>query len=319
MNLSDIKLAASQLYGNLIQTPVVDLRQTGIEDILPTGCRASMKLELFQKAGSFKARGCYLWLNSLNADQRRAGVVAASGGNHAMAVAWAAKNLNVSAKIAVPRMADPIRLNGCRELGAEVILCDNIHHAFDIMKTVAEQENRSIIHPFEGINMSLGAATCGVELHNAVPDLDIAIIPVGGGGLISGMAAALKLLNPDIEVYGVEPNGADTMFRSFKAGSAQSIDEINTIADSLSAPTALPFSFELARQNVCDIVKVSDNELRNSMRLMNASLKLMVEPACAASLAACLGPLRDKCKDKNIGLLACGTNISLEKFRALTS
>ncbi|MBL4807030.1 MAG: threonine/serine dehydratase [Rhodobacteraceae bacterium] len=319
MNLTDIHTAADLLNGKVIRTPVIDVRQTGIDALLPEGSNVVMKLELLQKSGSFKARGCYLSMNALTAEQRQAGVVAASGGNHALAVAWAARNIGVNAKIAVPRHADPIRLNGCRDLGAEVILCDDIHHAFEVMDEVAKSENRSTIHPFEGLNMSLGAATCGLEFHTDAADLDIVILPVGGGGLISGMSAAFKLLNPSIEVYGVEPNGADTMFRSFQAGSPQSIDKVSSIADSLCAPTALPISYGLARKYVTDIVKVSDDALRAAMRIMNTSLKLMPEPACAASLAGALGPLREKCEGKNVGLLACGSNISLEKFAALAA
>lgn len=319
MNLSDIEAAAAQLSGKIVKTPVIDVQQTGIEELLPKASRVSMKLELLQKAGSFKARGCYLSLNALSNDQRAAGVVAASGGNHALAVAWAAKNIGVNVKIAIPRKADAIRLNGCKALGAEIILCEDIHEAFEIMDQIEQSENRIKIHPFEGINMSLGAATCGLEYHNAVPDIEIAIIPVGGGGLISGIGAALKLSNPHIEVYGVEPNGADTMFRSFQAGSPQSIEKVDTIADSLGSPTAMPISFGLAHRYVDKIVKVNDDDLRASMRLMNRSLKLMPEPACAASLAGMLGPLREKCEGKRVGLLACGSNISLEKFTSLVN
>ena len=319
MNLSDIENAAAQLSGKVINTPVFDVNQTGIEDLLPANSRVSMKLELLQKAGSFKARGCYLSLNALSEDQRKRGVVAASGGNHALAVAWAARNIGVNAKIAVPCNADPVRLNGCEALGAEVVLCDDIHHAFEAMHDIESAEGRSVIHPFEGLNMSLGAATCGLEFHNTVPDLDIVILPVGGGGLISGMSAAFKLLNPEIEVYGVEPKGADTMYRSFKAGTPQSIPVVDSIADSLGSPTALPISFGLAYKYTDDIVKVSDDDLRASMRVMNTALKLMPEPACAASLAGALGPLRQQCEGKKVGLLACGSNISIEKFATLIS
>ncbi len=319
MNISDIKTAAAQLSGHIIQTPVVDIRQTGLDDLLPKGSVVSMKLELLQKAGSFKARGCFLSIAALDDDQRKAGVVAASGGNHALSVAWAAKNAGIHAKIAVPRKADPVRLNGCRDLGAEIILCDDIHHAFEVMHMVQHSENRAVIHPFEGISMSLGSATCGLEYHEAVPDLDLAILPVGGGGLISGMAAAFKLLNPKIEIYGVEPFGADTMYRSFQSGKPEALEKVESIADSLCSPTALPYSFALAQKYADGIVKVSDDELRASMRLMNTMLKLMPEPACAASMAAMLGPLRQKCAGKRVGLLACGSNISLEKFQSIVT
>jgi len=319
VNLSDIKIAAKQLSGKIIQTPVVDLRQTGLETLLPKGSRVSMKLELLQKAGSFKARGCFLAMAALTDVQRKAGVVAASAGNHALAVAWAAQNIGVHAKIAVPRAADALRLNGCRDLGAEIILCDNIHQAFDAMQDIAQSESRTILHSFESPYMSLGAATCGLEYHNAVPDLDIAILPVGGGGLISGMAAAFKLTNPAIEIYGVEPFGADSMYRSFQSSKPEALAKVSSVADSLSSPTALPYTFGLAQKYVTEIVRVSDDALRDAMRIMNISLKLMPEPACAASLAGALGPLRQQCTGKKVGLLACGSNISLNKFTTLTT
>ncbi len=319
ISLKTINAAQQQLEGRIIRTPVLDLRQTGLEDLLPTGCTATMKLELFQKAGSFKARGNLLSVEALTPDQRAAGVTAASGGNHALALAWAAKTAGISAKIAIPKTADPFRIDGCRALGAELVLCDSILDVFPKMHEIAEAEGRSIVHPFEGYNMSLGAATCGAEFFTDAPNLDIVILPVGGGGLISGMSAALKLLNPDIEIFGVEPYGADSMYQSFQSGTPQSLDKVDTIADSLGSPTALPYSYGLTRANVTDIVRVHDDDLRQTMRVMNESLKLMVEPACAASLAGALGPLKSHLEGKNIGLLACGANISRARFMELVS
>lgn len=317
ITLKSIKLAQKELAGHIIRTPVLDLRQTGLEDLLPKSRSTTMKMELFQKAGSFKARGNLLSLNALTADQRASGVTAASGGNHALALAWAAKTAGISAKIAIPKTADPFRIDGCRALGADLVLCDSILEVFPKMHEIAEAEGRAIIHPFEGVNMSLGAATCAAEFFADAPNLDVVILPVGGGGLISGMSAALKLLKPSIEIFGVEPYGADSMYQSFQSGTPQSIDKVETIADSLGSPTALPYSFGLTRANVTDIVRVHDDDLRQTMRLMNETLKLMVEPACAASLSGALGPLKSHLKDKNVGLLACGANISRARFKEL--
>ena len=314
ITLKAIKAAQEKIKGSIIRTPTLELRQTGLQDLLPKDCTASIKLELFQKAGSFKARGNLLSVQALSDDQRAAGVTAASGGNHALALAWAAKEAGVSAKIAIPKTADPIRINGCKALGAELVLCDSILEVFGVMEEIAETEGRSIIHPFDGYNMSLGAASCAAEMYEDNPDLEVVILPVGGGGLISGMSAAFKLLNPNIEIFGVEPFGADSMYRSFAAGSPQSLEKVETIADSLGSPTALAYSYELTRANVCDIVRVSDYDLRATMSMMNIGLKLMVEPACAASMAGAIGPLKSYCAGKNIGLLACGANISRARF-----
>lgn len=313
-NLDMIAQAAESMFGKIVRTPSIKVEQTGLQALLPEGSRVTMKLELLQKAGSFKARGSLLSIEALTEEQLKNGVVAASGGNHALAVSWAAREVGTSAKITVPRTADPVRIEGCRKLGAEVMLYDTIHEAFDMMHVIEEDEGRHAIHPYEGFHMSLGAATIGLELFAAAPDLDIVILPVGGGGLISGMSTALKLLNPKIEIYGIEPFGADSMHRSFAAGSAQKIDKVTTIADSLGAPHALPYSYSLARANVDDILRVTDDELRDAMRAMNTSMKLMAEPACAASLAGALGPLREKCEGKSVGLIACGSNINPQKF-----
>ncbi|WP_114287764.1 threonine ammonia-lyase [Candidatus Halocynthiibacter alkanivorans] len=312
-----IRAAQAQLAGKIVHTPVVEMAQAVFEDLLPEGARAVIKLELLQKAGSFKARGALLSLMALRAEARAVGVVAASGGNHALAVAHAAHSLGVSAKIAVPAAADPVRIEGCRALGAEVILCEDIAAAFAQMEMIRDSEGRAMVHPFEGIGMSLGAATCGAEYHDAVPDLDAVVLPVGGGGLISGMAAALKLLNPAVKIYGVEPEGADTMTRSLAAGYPVAIDKVATIADSLGAPSAMPFSFALAQRYVDEVVRVPDAALQQAMGYLNSGLKIMPEPACAASLAGAIGPLRARLEGKRIGLLACGSNISVAKFASL--
>lgn len=317
LDLKTIQNAREVLEGQTIHTPVIDIRQTEMQAALPKGCAAVMKLELMQMAGSFKARGAFLSIKGLTTDQRRAGVVAASGGNHALALAWAAQAAGVSAKITLPRHADPVRIQGCKDLGAEVILCDDIAAAFALMTRIETDENRTMIHPFEGYGMSLGAATCAAEYHQDVADLDIVVLPVGGGGLISGMAAAFKQLNPNIKIYGVEPNGADSVFQSMKAGKPVTLDKVDTIADSLGAPHALPYSFGLIQEHVDEIVHVSDDELRAAMGIMNRSLKLMPEPACAASFAGASGPLRMICEGKKIGLLACGSNISPQRFSEL--
>ncbi|WP_166416119.1 threonine ammonia-lyase [Cochlodiniinecator piscidefendens] len=317
LTLNEISDAEAILADQTIRTPVLDLRQTGLERLLPEGASVQMKMELFQKAGSFKARGNYLSVHALSPEERSKGVVAASGGNHALALSWAARAAGVSAKIAVPRAADPIRIQGCEALGAEVILCDTIGAAFETMQEIAEDEVRALVHPFEGRLMSLGAATCGKEFFEDARAMDIVVLPVGGGGLISGMASALKLLNPRLKIYGVEPFGADTMFRSFEAGSPQSISQVDTIADSLGAPMAMPISYALTRANVDGIVRVSDDALVSTMRIMSESLNLLPEPACAAALTAVLGPLHEDCKGKSVGVIACGANISLSKFNAI--
>jgi threonine dehydratase len=247
------------------------------------------------------------------------GVVAASGGNHAhaLAVAWAAQKAGVSAKIAIPKAADSIRIEGCRSMGAEVILCEDIVDAFAVMERSAADEGRKMMHPFEGEHMTLGSATCGAEFVAAHPEIDLFIIPVGGGGMISGMAAAIKLANPDATVIGVEPFGADSMYRSFEAGTPVRLEKIDTIADSLASPLAMPYSFGVTHRYADQIVRVTDTELRAAMRIYQEVLKITAEPACAASLAALIGPLKDMATGRKVGLIACGSNISMARYEMI--
>jgi threonine dehydratase len=160
----------------------------------------------------------------------------------------------------------------------------------------------------------LGTATLGLELLEQVGDLDAVIVPIGGGGLCAGVAAAVKLLHPSAQVFGVEPTGADSMRRSFEAGSPQAIETVRTIADSLGAPHAAPYSFELCRNNLDDLVLVDDDALRRAMLLLFASAKLAVEPAGAAATAALVGPLRERLRGRRVGVVVCGANIDHVTF-----
>lgn len=313
-----VALARATLAGRVLRTPVVDLTSDRIASVLPTGAEVAIKLELFQQAGSFKARGVLLGIDGLNDSDRRAGVVAASGGNHALAVAWAAKAAGVSATVCIPKTADPARIEGCRAFGADVRLMDDIAAAFDEAQQLSTNDGRAMLHPFEGAHMTLGAATCGAEYAEDRPDRDIFVVPVGGGGLIGGMATGIKQLLPKAEIWGVEPVGADTMSRSFASGVPESIAAVDTIADSLGSPFALPHSFAVARETVDGLVRIEDDDMRRGMGLLADALKIMAEPACAASLAAILGPLRDRCEGRRVGIIACGSNIGLARYTTLT-
>ncbi|MBL4787016.1 MAG: threonine/serine dehydratase [Cohaesibacteraceae bacterium] len=316
--LVEIDTARRALKGRIVRTPVVGLNSAVFTEVLPAGSDVTIKLELFQQAGSFKARGVLLGLDGLSKKDKAAGVVAASGGNHAIAVSWASKKAGIHAKITMPETADPMRVEMCRKLGADVKLFKNIGAAFEEMDRLAKHEGRFIMHPFEGRHMTLGAATCGAEFAKSLSDADIFVIPVGGGGLISGMSAAIRALRPNAQIIGVEPYGADSLYRSFEAEKPVAIDKVDTIADSLGSPTALPYSYAVARENVDEIVRIRDAEMPLAMQLLHAGLKLAVEPGCAASLAAILGPLREVCEGKKVGIIACGSNISLERFAKLT-
>ena len=243
-------------------------------------------------------------------------MTAVSAGNHAMAVAYAARVLGTTAKVVMPKSANPFRVARCRELGAEVELVDDVHQRLRrACSEIEREEGRTFVHPFEGPLTALGTATArpGADGAGARPRRGDrahrrrrAVRGRGGGGQ-AGPAA-------DCLVFGVEPEGADSMHRSFAAGSPQAIDAVRTIADSLGAPHAAPYSFALCRRYVDELVLVDDDALRRAMLLLFASAKLAVEPAGAAATAALCGPLRERLRGKRVGLVVCGANIDAATF-----
>ncbi|MEM8933165.1 MAG: threonine/serine dehydratase, partial [Acidobacteriota bacterium] len=289
-----------------------------IVEVMGAETTVVLKLELFQHGGTFKPRGALLNMLALDADALGRGVTAVSAGNHAIAVAFAAQAIGTTAKVVMPNNASPARIATSRAYGAEVILVDDVHAAFDEVHRIEREEGRAFIHPFEGRDTALGTATVGLELiEQAVAlgtALDAVVVPIGGGGLCAGIATAVKASAPDCEVIGVEPEGADTMHRSFAAGEPRTIDKVRTIADSLGAPHAAPISFGLCRRFVDRLVMVDDDALRDAMGFLFRDAKLAVEPAGAATTAALVGPLRDDLRGRRVGLIVCGTNIDLPTF-----
>lgn len=312
--LDAIRTARERLGDRVVTTPVREWRDRGIESVVGPDTRVFLKEELFQRTGSFKPRGALTVMLDLAPEALARGVTAVSAGNHAMAVAYAARSLGTTAKVVMPKNANPFRVSGCRELGAEVELVDDVHRAFERVHEIERAEGRTFVHPFEGPLTVLGTATLGLELCDQVPGLDAVIVPIGGGGLCAGVAMAVKLSQPKALVFGVEPEGADSMHRSFAAGSPQAIEAVRTIADSLGAPYAAPYSFELCRRYVDELVMVDDAALRRAMRLILTSAKLAVEPAGAAATAALCGPLRERLRGKRIGVIVCGANIDPATF-----
>lgn len=305
----EIAAARKRLGDLVVETPV--WRWRGREVLERTSPRTDifLKLELFQHAGTFKPRGALLNMLALGPDELRRGVTAVSAGNHAMAVGYAARALGTTAKVVMPESANPARVEGCRAYGAEVVLVADVHRAFDEVRRIEREEGRTFVHPFEGDRTILGTATLGWEIARQVPDLDAVIVPIGGGGLCAGVATAIKLAQPRCKIYGVEPEGADTMHRSFAAGEPVAIDQVRTIADSLAAPHAAPISFGLCFRFVDDLCLVSDEQMLQAIGLIFRDAKLAVEPAGAAATAAMLGPLYDRVVDKRVAIVVCGTNI----------
>ena len=185
---------------------------------------------------------------------------------------------------------------------------------FEMVKVLQEQEGRYFVHPFEGPLAVQGSASAGLEFAEQTEPVDVMILPVGGGGLCAGFAAAIRQRWPDVTIYGVEPEGANAMYRSFRSGKAEVLESMNSIADSLSPPRAEPWTFAACRELVEDIVLIDDAMLRDAMLEVFYGLKLAVEPAGAATTAALLGPLRERCAGKRVGLIVCGANMDAEGY-----
>lgn len=305
-DLAAVRHLSERLQQWLVRTPV--LRCRNLEQRLGRGAAITGKLEFLQRTGTFKPRGALAVVLGLDRDQLAAGVTAVSAGNHAVATAYAARAVGTSAKVVMTRGANPARLEACRRYGAEVVLADDIRQAFARADEIREREGRFFVHPFEGEAVVRGTATVGLEICEQVGDFDALIVPIGGGGLCAGIASIVRQVRPQCEIFGVEPEGADSMHRSFASGRPEAIEEVRTIADSLGAPFALPMSFELCRASVDRLVRVSDDELRASMKLLFTDMKIAIEPACAATTAALAGPLAKHLEGRRVVLVFCGSN-----------
>jgi threonine dehydratase len=316
--LPDIREAQARIAPHVRLTPAWPWQSDVLRARLAKGTDVVLKLELLQHGGSFKPRGALSNVLAMSDDARSRGTTAVSAGNHAVAVAYAAAVVGTTAKVVVPRTASPVRIAMCRAYGGEVVIANDVHEAFALVRQIEESEGRTFVHPFEGPLTALGTATLGLEFADQAAalgaPLDALIVPVGGGGLIAGMSAAVKQAYPDCVIYGVEPEGADTMFRSFQTGKAETLDRVRTIADSLGAPYSAPYSLSLCRQFVDEIVLVSDDAMCEAMALLYSDVKLAPEPAGAASTAALLGPLRDRLAGKRVGAIVCGGNVDIATF-----
>ena len=314
---NNIDRAREVLQGKIVNTPTLELNEDDLREILPDNSEVSIKLELFQQTGSFKARGVAIGLETLEKDKKAQGIVTVTGGNHGIATAWGASQYGISAKIIMPKTADPFRIDKCKNLGAEVILAENVDDAFRRLDEIEKEENRFVLHPFNQENMIIGSATCCAEILDQMGDIDILIIPIGGGGLIGGMAHYLDQINSSVELLGVEPVGADSFTKSLEKKSAVRINKVDTIADSLGAPMAMDFSFNIAKKRVSQVEKVTDDEIRKAMITMRDRLGFIVEPACATSLAGLQERYKKKCEGKKVGIIACGSNISFDRYNEI--
>ena len=298
VDLEEIRAAARRIAGRVHRTPLMTARSLSAE----AGCPLVLKAELFQRTGSFKARGALNCLLQLGADELERGVISLSAGNHAAALAFAAREVGTTALIVMPATASAAKVDATRAYGGTVL-----QTAEDLLAvTRREQESRglTLVHPFDDRRVIAGAGTVGLELAEDAPDLDVVVVPVGGGGLVSGVAAAL----PGVQVVGVEPSGANGMSLSLAAGEAVSLVP-RTVADGLAAPFAGVLTLRHVQAHVDRVLEVSDEAIRHATRLLYSRSKLAAEPSGAAGLAAVLSH-PEAFRGRRVGLVVTGGNIA---------
>jgi threonine dehydratase len=306
LTLDDVRAARHRLGDRLPRTPLVP--SATLSRLL--GCRVSLKLELFQKTGSFKPRGALNKLLALTPDERARGVVAASGGNHAQGVAYAASVLGVPATLCMPETTPANYLEATRGYGAEIVLVPNIRAAFDEAER-RQARGQIMVHPFDDPLVVAGQGTAGLEIVEAAPDLTCLYVSIGGGGLLAGVATAVRGLRPEAAVVGVETEGADAMARALAAGAPVELPGITSIARTLGAPCVSEFTLDAARRLAREVVVVSDHEAVTALVLLLERAKVLTEPAASCCLAAALRQRDRLGPDDHVVLLLCGGNVAL--------
>ena len=278
-----------------------------------------LKYECFQKSGSFKARGAVNNIVSSNEDELEGGITAVSAGNHGIATSYVSSIFNLKNKIFLYDSANPYRIEACKNYNANISFT-NANIAFEEVKR-AEKQGYKFIHPFDGPHTLQGSGTLGLEIINQIKELNVqidnVIISVGGGGLISGVGAILKQEFPNIKLIGIEPDKAKGMTDSLKKNSPLEKVNVDSIADSLSAPLHMPYSFSIAKSVIDTMINVSDYELSLSMLYAFNNLKMFLEPACCAGFAALKYHLKSEFSNQNTLVLLCGSNIDYKSWNNL--
>lgn len=277
-----------------------------------TGGELFFKCENFQKMGAFKIRGAANAMLSIGKEQLKAGVATHSSGNHGQAVALVAGLMNIKAYVVVPRSAPETKINAILEYGAEIEYCEpNINSRDITLNELIKRTGARMIHPFNDNSVIAGQGTLALELNQQVPNLDAIVAPVGGGGLISGVAIASHALHPEIQIFGAEPSGADDTFRSLETGSIVPNLYPRSIADGLLATVGTK-TFPVIKKEVSSIIKVDDEEIVSAMKMIWERMKIIVEASAAISLAAVFkNP--DFFEGKRTGIIISGGNVDLQK------
>ncbi|NRO95155.1 threo-3-hydroxy-L-aspartate ammonia-lyase [Paraburkholderia sp. NMBU_R16] len=312
---ADVEAAASRIAGVAHRTPVQTSRT--LNEMI--GAEVFFKCENFQRMGAFKFRGAFNALSKFSPEQRKAGVVAFSSGNHAQGIALSAKILNIPATIVMPHDAPAAKVAATKGYGANVVVYDRYTEDREaIGRRLADENGLTLIPPYDHPDILSGQGTAARELFEDVGALDYLFVPLGGGGLLSGSALSTRALAPQCVLYGVEPEAGNDGQQSFRSGEIVHIETPKTIADGAQTQHLGHYTFGIIKRDVNDILTAPDSDLVCAMKFFAARMKMVVEPTGCLGLAAALN-MKDSLKGKRVGVLISGGNIDLERFCAVAS
>jgi threonine dehydratase len=312
--LPDSRAALPLVAPHVRRTPLLPSRTLGEE----TGFDVRLKAELFQRTGSYKIRGPLVKLARLTQEDRDRGVVCSSAGNHAQGVALAAAMLGVRAVVCMAANATPAKVEATRGYGAEVVLHGSIwDEADEKARALVASEGLTYVHPFDDVDLISGQGTVGLEIHADWPEAEVVVVPIGGGGLISGVAAALKQERPGIKIVGVESVDGPAMKRSVEAGELVTLEQCDTIVDGLRVKRVGVHTFELVRRFVDDIVAVPDETIFENVMWVMERCKLVAEGAAAATVAALRAGLVEATPGTKVVCVLSGGNLDVSQLRGL--
>jgi len=313
VELADVEAAREAIAGRLHRTPTFSSATLSER----TGARVWLKAELFQRTGSFKPRGVLTNLAALTPEERERGVIGISAGNHAQALAWGASAEGLDALLVMWQGASEAKIAATRGYGAEVDLeSADPTEAFARLDDLIEQTGRTPVHPFDHPRTIAGQGTVGLELVEEVPDVDVVIVPVGGGGLISGIATAVRESRPATRVYGIEPEGANAMRLALDSGAPVRI-EPKTVADGLTAPFAGAWTLAACQRYLEDVIVIDDATILGGLRFALERLKLVLEPAGATALAALLSGAIPYREGDRVAVILSGGNVAIDRLGEL--
>ncbi|HEV2250674.1 MAG TPA: threonine/serine dehydratase [Candidatus Limnocylindria bacterium] len=309
VGLADAQRARAAIAGAVLRTPLVTSHSLG-ERI---GAEAFLKLENLQRTGSFKVRGAVNAMSRLSPAARAGGVVTMSAGNAAQAIAYAGRAQGVRVTVVMPEAAPNTKVAATRGYGGEIRFAPDMTRLLPMVQEL-QAEGRHFMHPFDDDDVIAGHASLGLEILEDLPDVDLIVVPVGGGGLISGVALAAKAIRPSVRIVGVEPDGAQGVRRALDAGHVVRLDAVNTVADGLAAPFAGERNLELIRRYVDDVVVIPDEAILDGLRFLVARARVVAEPAGAAAVGALLaGAVKARAGERVVAIVS-GGNVDADRL-----